>query len=403
MSAFSWIDHSEKQRRQILEAIDLFREKDTRDELGIAVIRDAFADLLFPGTGSLQRRARYFFFVPWMYRRFEEKGVGASAIAWTVREFEIRLIDTLAGSPDPRGTIGIDARSSLQRTPSSIYWNGLKVLGICRFNGSQAEYQRSFDRIGANRRGVLRNDDGEVVSGGTRTTWSAIPAAPPEFPDRAAFRLTQAEAEYFRERVLEHDPGSLFAYLLQRPHKPFDEGFVWDHDVNAGVNGRLSRQIEHARNFSEVIFGAPILYNLILSDLEPVRKDVREMCLGMLEEWRVMMAERREAHLRWDRRDFWNLVRECGAVPRQPTHWFVDAWADLALAADLRQLSENRAARDLIASRERNIKGPLARCDNRRARELWRGESGLNRLDYRWTNAQVILSDVFVGLGEIDA
>lgn len=38
MSTFTWIDHSEKQRRQMLEAIDLFREKDTRDELGIAGI-----------------------------------------------------------------------------------------------------------------------------------------------------------------------------------------------------------------------------------------------------------------------------------------------------------------------------------------------------------------------------
>jgi hypothetical protein len=39
MSTFAWIDYSEKQRRQLLEAIDMFREKDTRDELGIAGIR----------------------------------------------------------------------------------------------------------------------------------------------------------------------------------------------------------------------------------------------------------------------------------------------------------------------------------------------------------------------------
>ena len=54
MSTFTWIDHSEKQRRQMLEAIDLFREKDTRDELGIAGIRDTFSDMLFLGTGARQ-------------------------------------------------------------------------------------------------------------------------------------------------------------------------------------------------------------------------------------------------------------------------------------------------------------------------------------------------------------
>ena len=142
MSTFAWIDHSEKQRRQILEAIDLFREKDTRDELGLAGVRDTFSEMLFPGTGSLQTRARYFFFVPWMYLGFEAGRMPSSEVGRRGRAFEIELIDRLATStdPPPPGTIGIQARSSLQRIPSSIYWNGMKLLGISLFTGSQAEY-----------------------------------------------------------------------------------------------------------------------------------------------------------------------------------------------------------------------------------------------------------------------
>lgn len=34
----------------MLDVIDLFNEQDTRDEIGIGAIRDAFADRLFPGT-----------------------------------------------------------------------------------------------------------------------------------------------------------------------------------------------------------------------------------------------------------------------------------------------------------------------------------------------------------------
>ncbi len=71
MSSFVWIDHSERQRRQVLDAIDLFREKDTRDELGLASIRDAISDALFPGTSSLQTRAGCLPFVPWTYRLLE--------------------------------------------------------------------------------------------------------------------------------------------------------------------------------------------------------------------------------------------------------------------------------------------------------------------------------------------
>jgi hypothetical protein len=50
MSAFTWLDYSERERQKMLEVVDLFKERDTRDELGIGAVRDAFADQFFPGT-----------------------------------------------------------------------------------------------------------------------------------------------------------------------------------------------------------------------------------------------------------------------------------------------------------------------------------------------------------------
>ena len=196
MSTFAWIDHSEKQRRQILEAIDLFREKDTRDELGIAGIRDTFSDTLFPGTGALQTRARYFLFVPWMYRTLKPGAVPSAEVARRARDVEVKLINTLADSstPPPPGTIGIQARSSLQRFPSSIYWNGLKVLGICLFAGSQAEYHRSLDRVRAAGGAVRRNDDGEVVGGVARAWHAGLPSP------RQRFRARRTSASLWPRR-----------------------------------------------------------------------------------------------------------------------------------------------------------------------------------------------------------
>jgi hypothetical protein len=49
--------------------LDLFREKGTIDELGLGTIRDAFADMLFPGTSAPRTRPRYFLIVPWIYLR----------------------------------------------------------------------------------------------------------------------------------------------------------------------------------------------------------------------------------------------------------------------------------------------------------------------------------------------
>ena len=57
-SSFAWVDFAEKDRQRILEAIKMFQESDTRDELGIGTIRDAFSNLLFPGTSIIQTRAK---------------------------------------------------------------------------------------------------------------------------------------------------------------------------------------------------------------------------------------------------------------------------------------------------------------------------------------------------------
>jgi Family of unknown function (DUF6361) len=77
MSGFVWLDRSERERRKMLDVVDLFGEHDTRDELGIGSVRDAFADMLFPGTSTIMTRARYFLLVPWTYQRLERSRVGS--------------------------------------------------------------------------------------------------------------------------------------------------------------------------------------------------------------------------------------------------------------------------------------------------------------------------------------
>jgi hypothetical protein len=65
----------------MLDVVDLFREHDTRDELGLGSVRDAFADILFPGTSTIMTRARYFLLVPWAYLKLERLGVKSAEIA----------------------------------------------------------------------------------------------------------------------------------------------------------------------------------------------------------------------------------------------------------------------------------------------------------------------------------
>jgi hypothetical protein len=63
-SSFTWLDYADTDRRQAMDFLSQLGEKGTVDQLGIGTVRDAIADILFPGTSTIQTRARYFLFVP---------------------------------------------------------------------------------------------------------------------------------------------------------------------------------------------------------------------------------------------------------------------------------------------------------------------------------------------------
>jgi len=72
-SNFSWIAFSDHERQQVRNTLQAFSDRSTRDELGVGSIRDAFSDTLFPGTSTIQTRARYFLFVPWVCQHVERQ------------------------------------------------------------------------------------------------------------------------------------------------------------------------------------------------------------------------------------------------------------------------------------------------------------------------------------------
>jgi hypothetical protein len=90
----AWLDYSERDRKRALDVVGLLREPSTVDELGLGPVRDAFADMLFPGTSTIQTRARYFLFVPWQYAELERlrfrrtrrrRGGGGRSLSWSTR------------------------------------------------------------------------------------------------------------------------------------------------------------------------------------------------------------------------------------------------------------------------------------------------------------------------------
>ena len=207
MSTLTWLDSSEHERRSVLELVSALNEPGTLDELGIGTIRDTIADTLFPGTSTIQTRARYFLFIPWILQMVEDGSPrGAEARA---RRFQMQLRDALisAHGPNEPGVIGVAAGEALQRWPLDIYWLGLARWGIRRHPGSISSYFASLGRPSPWR--LLGRALDEPVEGrrdeaadSIPGNWAPIHPPPDGFPEVASFTLSSDEARFLRERVV---------------------------------------------------------------------------------------------------------------------------------------------------------------------------------------------------------
>lgn len=399
-SSLSWIDFSEQDRRKMVEVISLFKHRDTRDELGLGSIRDAFANLFFPGTSTLQTRARYYLFVPWLYRYYESRHVRSERVGRRIRRDEVKLIQTLKAANE-RGIIGQRSGTSLHRFPSSIYWNGLRRWKILRFVGSQGQYHRWLDthyRQQREQRTLMTEFEGGAVDFGNVNWDPSLPDMLDGFPDSADFNLTKVEASYLRERLMLSCPDSLLATLVDRCTSVENVDLAWQHPQLGEFPTKQQDQLLHAQYFSECMLGAVLLYNLMLAerrgddDLIEDYRSLTDMFEQALLTEATYLAE-------WDRSAFWRLVTDHGRVAQLTRH-FVNEWLDLLLEHRERGgLADGQDARKLVRDREWRLKRGRSRFESRRHLEMWSGAAGVFQMNFRWNIARRITNDILEGLG----
>ena len=413
LSSLGWLDYREDDARRARELLRAFEEKGTLDSLGIGTVRDALADLLFPGLSTLHTRARYLLFLPWLYVRLERdvRGghVGRSRVVEVARKREADLMKALsAGGSDPVGIIGVQAGEKVRVLPREVYWSALRRYGLLLFAGSSRSYLEALvtQRSSKPRRG--RTDDGELLEVISDSAWRGdLPEPPGNWDEKSTFDLSAEEAVYLSERISASVPGTLLTELLQR--RPAVEGadMVWDLPDVESLSAATQRVVHHARMFSAAIYGAQILYNVLL--LERMADDVsggeaehladaRSRVHAEQEWW--LGAMDKDAHLltAWDRPAFWEQLSAGGSRIPGPTRLFVERWLNSALddpSAALRDQEIRRA----VEAREWSLKGGLARIRNPRARERAEPPYGMAPLDYRWTGvARQITADITSGL-----
>lgn len=400
-SSFSWLDLSDRERRKVLDAIDRFKERDTRDELGLGTIRDSFANRFFPGTSVVQTRVRYFLFVPWIYQQLDARRVSAGRIANEGRRAEIVLIQALLDAGEKEGVIGRMAKQSLQRLPSNVYWLGLRQWGICGFPGLQDEFHRQVERVREWAGSIARDDDGMALAHAPQAWHPGIPPAPANFPDGVTLALTPAEAGFLQQRIVETTHGSVL-HVFARSWEDVECPFVWMHPRSTTLPSELQAVVTHARHFAMAMQGANLVYYLLLHEKRQRETggsvDQVEEVRDRLQTW-ASELDTDPSFVRWDRRDFWPAVRAQVQVPIS-TGRFVDEWIESAPWARRDGGADCPRARILVDARERRLKGARSRLHSTRALELWGGFTQAARMDFRWRTARSFLRDIHAALQE---
>lgn len=373
MSALAWIDFDQTDRDRARRIMDLFGVEDSRDELGLGSIRDALSDLMFPGTSTIQTRLRYMFFVPWLYRMAARSGGRADQ----ARQLEIQLITALLRGGETENVIGSEARDSLKRLPSDVYWAGLLALGIRTHPGSRAEM---------------------LAAGDAPSLWSpGLPGAPDDLLDKATFRLTPEEGSFLRDRLAVSARDSLFNELAQAGDRAASDA-VWLHPMRATWSARNIAIVDQAERFARVMNGAALLYNLMLAERAAAIQgtegsrwhDLAADYRARLGTWHAEAPESLASG--WSLAGLWSLTSQTIHRVAPQTMAFVTDWS--ALVQRGQPVADDAAARALILRRETRLKGPKARLTNDAALARWGGASSVAVLAYRWPVVQRHLRDL---------
>ncbi len=378
-----FIDFSKEERNKVLSTLKFLGDRTALDELGIGVVRDAFADILFPGISTLQTRAKYFVLIPYIFSKAEKQTYHRrnEVLQW-INNTEDKLVDVLVRNSDPKetGIIGSDAarqKRVVKMKPSSIYWNGLRTFEILR-NG-KISLGNACDIVMAKSKKVKINNtksDGETFDDQTANDGDFMlfsPVSPDyNFENDMDIALTKNEAGFLSDKIIKAPSTgtSLLAFLIieKLNVESFDEMPISILPQN------IKRYYLLAKDFADFIIGAHIRYNVIYSNYEDTDM------LGDFVFWKE----------NFDFSSFdLNAIFESISC-NYSTRKFCEDFLKVIVANDIPELDR------LIIARERSVKGDRSKL--LKPTEYAYTPVHYYKLNYRFGTAKTIISDIIKGL-----
>ena len=391
-----WLDFDAAATERVATLLRAFQEPTTLDVLGLGSVRDAFSEMLHPGTSYIHTRLRYFMFLPWIFQRLERDQIAPGDFSRRLRVDEARLIDRLRHLGPNQGVIGFRAGRDLKRMPSDIYWGGLGEWGLRRLPLGLGEYAQRAAAFGRYR--AARDDDGNVTDK-TGSMWAPLPDPPELFLETdITFELSREEAGTLRDNIQREQRCTFLAWLFAQPHLASGCDYPWEVH-SQGMPEEIAEVVRHARYFSELTAGPQYVYNLLVArrarrELGWDTAQLEERQLDHLGKWVSLIGDRHQEIRAWadDLPAFWRIVSRNRIS--HATRAFVATIVKLAVD-NPEGFADNPVAHAEIRRRELQLKGKRARLAHRAALENWSGAAG-GQLEYRWSIAKRYL-------GELDA
>ncbi len=404
-----WVDFSKADREKVLDVMNQLQEKEKRavDEIGIGLIRDAFANYFFPGTSTVQTRAKYFIIVPYILQEAISGKYGnqVSSILQKIDDKEKECGCLLYQksrdkgiNPIGEGIIGarVLPQNWVARRPSNIYWNGIRTYHIFEQGDLTIpdmvrlsvvmRSQSKPDKLG-NRRDDAdegEKDDSDAGRNESIHFFDLPETIDPDWRSHLDIALTETEASFLRTKIERSVKDTLLAYILRhnidlKKYGEFEQLYA---DLKDDVPAEMADIMKLACDFNRLVFAARVRYNMILS---------RGKNEEALSEW-----DQIESNIAWYTNvDLESVLAFLGRPDPNLRRFLFNLQAALR-SHDIEKADE------IIVSRESELKttrAKLCHAEDNKGDNWADNWVGGRYLDYRFDVAKRIVSDIYDGEG----
>ncbi len=285
-----WVDFSKSDREKVLDVMNLLQEQGAVDEIGIGLIRDAFANYFFPGTSTVQTRAKYFFIVPYILQEAvtgkygnqlntilqkidaEEKNCGL-LLCQNCRDNGVE--------PDGIGIIGarVLPKNWVARKPSNIYWSGIRTYQIFEQDNMSIpdmiklslllRAQGKPEKLGNRKDDAEEGEKDDKDAGWEETIrfFDLPETIHTEWRNQLSIGLTETEAVFLRSKIEKSVPDTLLTYILKHnlDLTKYDRFEALYADIRDDIPSDMAAIMKMACEFNRLVYAARVRYNMILS------------------------------------------------------------------------------------------------------------------------------------------